>query len=123
MAMLGGDMLESSPFDFGNGYDACESKYLDVLDKVVWYNNLGKYVLAWKDLSPSRSGYIFLNYWEYDYEPELASQLEIIGMIATILYGSYDKSVDRGGINQINSFHRFIDNVTKTYRNNQEETL
>ena len=110
-------MLESSPFDLGKGYDTCKQKYLDALDKVVWYNCLGKCILAWKNITPNTSGCILPNYWDHDYGVETTAQLELIWMIAVIRFGDYGTSPRSGWISDISGFHKFIDAITETYRN------
>lgn len=98
-----------------------ESKWVDVLNTIVRYNGLGEAVLAWKDLSPSKHGYILPDYWERGYSVELEAQLELIWMIAVIWYGDYGTSPRSGWIKHIDEFHNFIDAITNPHLEQKEE--
>ena len=105
MSILGTDQLESFPYDM-----------LDALDNVVWYNDLGEYVVAWKALEPDMTGYISPDYRLVEYPEWIVTQLEMIWIIAVSLYGDYGTSPRSGWIMRIDDFYEFIDRITKTYR-------
>lgn len=117
MAMLGGDMLECSPFDYSEGYDKCEDKYLSTIDSIVWYDGLGEIILGWKKLTPDEfTNYIKPDYRDKGYDEETVVSLELIWMMAVLMYGDYGTSPRSGWIKDISGFHRFIDKITTTYR-------
>ena len=108
MALLGGDMLDG------------EKKILSAIESVVWYNGLGEFIYPWKDKKPNDySGYITPDYYDKGYDEGLVTQLEVIWMIAVMLYGNYGTSPRSGWIEDIDGFKKFIDTITESYR--QEE--
>ncbi len=122
MAILGGDMLDCCNFPVG--YDEGKKdgkKYiLNAIEAVVWYNGLGEFILSWKFKKPNDyTGYIEPDYRDKGYDEETVAQLEVIWMIAVMLYGEYGTSPRSGWIENIEGFEKFIDTITETYR--QEE--
>ena len=96
---------------------------LSAIDSVVWYNGIGEFVLSWKDKEPDMSGYIRPDYREQGYDTETTTNLEFIWMIAVLLYGDYGTSPRSGWIGDIDSFRKFIEAITETYRRDEGNIL
>ena len=95
---------------------------LDALDSVTWYNGLAEEILKWKE-----DGYLdqFEDYslsWSLSkylgYDTETRSQLQVFWMICVELFGECGTSPRFGWILLENkeAFHKFIDDITKNYR-------
>ena len=105
-----------------------EEKLLDALDSVTWYNGLAEIICEWK-----KDGY-FNQYEDYSlswkdetfdsYDLDTRSQLQIIWMICVCLFGDYGTSPRWGWVELENkeAFHDFIDEITKTYRYDLEQS-
>jgi hypothetical protein len=122
MALLGGNMADCTNFAVGcdEGIKKGEKKILSAIEAVVWYNGLGEFILPWRDKKPDDySGYITPDYRDKEYDEGLVTQLEVIWMIAVMLYGNYGTSPRSGWIENIDGFKKFIDTITESYR--QEE--
>ena len=120
MAILGGDMLEN--FEFDEGKKVGEKKIISAIEAVVWYNGLGEFILPWREKTPDDfTDYIRPDYRDKGYEENLVAQLEIIWIIAVMLYGDYGTSPRGGWIENIDGFKKFIDMITETYRQEQGE--
>lgn len=83
---------------------------IDALDSVTWYNGIAEDVLKWKKL-PKDSHGILCPGGFYD-----APGLEVIWMICVCLFGDYGTSPRSGWIENVDSFYEFIDDITKTQR-------
>ena len=110
MSILGREQLESFPYDM-----------LNALDNVVWYNDLGEYVFAWKELEPNITGYISPDYRDNGYPDEIVCQLEMLWIIAVSMYGDYGTSPRSGWITNIDDFYEFVNHITTTYRHDLGE--
>lgn len=119
MAMLGGQDELSELGAYYDGYEACKYKALDTLDSVVWYNGLGEIVSSWANKEPDMSGYIRPDYREQGYDVETVESLDLIWMIAVLLYGDYGTSPRSGWICDTGEFKSFIYAITKSYRENE----
>lgn len=118
MAILGGDMLEGG-YEYSDGFKDGEKKILSAIETVVWYNGLGEFIYPWKDMKPDYTGYIKPDYRDKGYDEETVAQLEVIWMIAVMLYGEYGTSPRSGWIENVDGFNKFIDTITETYRQNE----
>lgn len=107
-----------------NNYGDGEKKILSAIESVVYYNGLGESVYPWKDMKPDDyTGYIRPDYRDKGYDDSLTTQLEVIWMIAVMLYGEYGTSPRSGWIEDIAGFRNFIDAITETYRRDEGNIL
>lgn len=95
--------------------------FIDALDSIVWYNDLGEIVLSWKYKKPDMTGYITPDYRDKGYDIETVTSLEFIWMIAVLMYGDYGTSPRSGWIKDCPDFQSFIYSITRTYRENEGE--
>ena len=102
-----------------------DDRLIEALDSVTWYNGLAEHIVEWKE-----DGY-FKNsgdslFWDWDkfdrLSAEAQNQLQIIWMICVELFGECGTSPRTGWILAENkeSFFQFIDDITKTYRDDIE---
>ena len=91
--------------------------FIDALDSVTWYNGLAEYVMAWKTIytKPFATKDPVMERLS-DLDEEERSQLEVIWMIAVMLFGDYGTSPRSGWIEDIDGFYTFIDRITETHR-------
>lgn len=116
MAILGGDMLESG-YEYSDSFKDGKKYILNAIEAVVLYNGLGEFILPWKFKKPNDyTGYIEPDYRDKGYDDSLVTQLEVIWMIAVMLYGEYGTSPRSGWIENVDGFNKFIDAITETYR-------
>jgi hypothetical protein len=92
-----------------------EEDLLDALDAVVWYNGFGEIISEWEKLEPE-DGTIRAEYYKHEYDAGTTNQLEIIWMIAVLLFGDYGTSPRSGWIEDIESFRKFCHRITQTDR-------
>lgn len=92
-----------------------ETKLLDNLDAITWYNCLAEEITTWKELR-NDNGIIPcpLNHVRNAYE----GQLQFVWMLCVLMFGDYGTSPRYGWINWENKdvFDAFIDDITKTER-------
>lgn len=99
-----------------------EQDYIDALSSIIVYNGLGNYILSWMKLRPQQNSFGLEipsisppeNYGAES--PEDISQLQIIWMIAVMLFGNFGTSPRYGWIDEIEEFERWILNITDDYR-------
>lgn len=91
---------------------------IHALDSVVWYNGYGDIVSGWGDLRPKDGHGEYLtppdNYGAQSKDE--ADQLQVIWMIAVMLFGNYGTSPRYGWIEDIDGFRQFILDITSTDR-------
>lgn len=95
------------------------AQLLDALDYVTWYNNIGEEVYSWKDL-PINTDY-GKTVIKCPGRPWQRQDLEMIWMIAVVLFGNYGTSPRGGWIEDVAGFQGFIRSITKTWRNDVNE--
>lgn len=98
------------------------SDYINALDAVTWYNGLAETVFGWRDI-PKKDGcgdYLLPpdNYgaptgWDTE-------QLQVIWMIAILLYGNYGTSPRCGWIEDVEGFREWILSITETWRSSDD---
>lgn len=99
-----------------------QDRLINALDSVTWYNGLAEIIVKWKDESYFKvygNTSMSLDWDIYDsYDIESKSQLQVIWMICVELFGDCGTSPRTGWIYIDNkgAFHRFIDDITETYR-------
>ena len=103
---------------------------INALDSVTWYNGLAEVVLAWKDLKlehgsvscPDNYGYKIPGLLSVG-DKEYLAQLQVIWMICVVLFGNYGTSPRYGWIEEksLKEFHAFIDSITETQREADDE--
>lgn len=86
---------------------------LDALDAVVWYNGCGEIISEWEKLEPE-DGTIHAEYYKHGYTN--TDQLEMLWMIAVLLFGDYGTSPRSGWIEDVESFRKFCHRITQTDR-------
>lgn len=92
--------------------------YADALDAVTWYNGLAETVIKWINLEPE-DGSIHCPHrycGSEDIEPPDYAQLQVLWMIAVIMFGDYGTSPRFGWITNIEAFRLWISDITKTTR-------
>lgn len=95
---------------------------IDALDSVVWYNGLGETLRKWRhaDLHNQEAILPFTMYWNNEIDPDEYYQLQVIWMICVVLFGDYGTSPRSGWINDWDGFRDFIDKLTTTYMEAEE---
>lgn len=88
---------------------------LDALQGVVSYQGLASELQSWKDIEPSKYGFLSPTYWDKwkNEDAEVCAQLQVFWMICVLLFGEYGTSPRFGWIEDIESFKTFIDLVTR----------
>ena len=95
-------------------------KYINALDSVVWYNGYSEIVYRWKDITPQNySGYL-TPLENYGGSKDEAEQLQVLWMIAVILFGDYGTSPRYGWIENIEEFKKWCLEITQTWRQSEE---
>ena len=96
-------------------------KVLDALDSVTWYNGLAETVYKWADL-PTKSGMIICpkNYGCDSFDSDDDEQLQVLWMIAVVLFGDYGTSPRYGWIEQIDEFRQWCSDITETWRASED---
>ena len=89
---------------------------LDALDSVTWYNGIGEDIREWKDLPIDDEGSIICPYELFAHD----TSKEVIWMICVCLFGEYGTSPRSGWIENVEGFKAFIDEITKTEREDRE---
>lgn len=95
-------------------------KLIYALDSVASYNGLAETLLAWKNLPPDGPSIPCpLRWWETD--DWYGAQLQVLWMICVEMFGDYGTSPRFGWINDVDGFRDFIDQITRTYRETEED--
>lgn len=86
-------------------------KLLDALDAIVSYNGLGGEILSWTELPKTSCGQIVpsKSCWSDD-------QLQVIWMLAVLLFGNYGTSPRGGWIEDVEGFIEFCKRITRLYQ-------
>ncbi len=86
-------------------------KLLDALDAITSYNGLGEEILSWVELSKTPYGQIVTpkRCWSDD-------QLQVIWMLAVLLFGNYGTSPRGGWIEDVEGFIEFCKRITRLYQ-------
>lgn len=90
------------------------SELENALQSVVWYNGLYEELLKWKEVKPKR------DIVTIDVDDP---QLQVFWMIAVELFGDYGTSPRTGWINDIEGFHKWIDDMCYDYFEAKENGL
>ena len=108
-----------------------DNKYVKALDSVTWYNGLGEIVSSWINLQPEKTHGCIVPLPTYgvnvaDFEDRrdaayIIAQLQVIWMIAVMLFGDYGTSPRFGWIENIDGFREWIKKITATYREDELE--
>ena len=89
------------------------------LNSVTWYNGLAEIIVHWKDENYFNTDYDYLS-WKWhtfkSYDMETQNQLQVIWIICVELFGNCGTSPRSGWIEDKAGFYRFVDDITKTYR-------
>ena len=95
---------------------------IDALDSVVYYDGLGETLRKWRYADPHKQEAIlpFTMYWNKEIDPDDYYQLQVIWMICVVLFGDYGTSPRSGWINDWDGFRDFIDKITTTYMEAEE---
>ena len=99
-----------------------DDKLLDSLDSVTWYNGLASEILKWKEDGYLKQYEDFSLSWKWEdfisHDIETRSQLQVFWMICVELFGECGTSPRTGWILLENkeAFHKFIDEITQSYR-------
>ena len=107
----------------GKAMSVCSWKkkdILDALDGVTWYNGLAEEVIRWKDLPILPNGDILAPDIVGE-RSDTGHQLQVIWMIAVFLFGDYGTSPRFGWISDVEGFQRFCQDITKTWREAEED--
>lgn len=105
------------------GTELHKEDLIDALDSVTWYNGLAEEIVHWKDPGyfDERTNSLGWN-WDLfnDFPLEMREQIQIIWIICVELFGDYGTSPRSGWIENIEAFYKFVDEITKTYREIRE---
>lgn len=89
-----------------------DDRLLDALEAVVFYNGLGEIISEWAEIKPDRAYKQILTpdiCWKND-------QLQMIWMIAVIMFGNYGTSPRGGWIENVEGFRDYCKRITRTHR-------
>lgn len=100
---------------------AKDNSLLDALDGVTWYNCLAEEVFSWACL-PTEADYKIITLPK-NVNPmnPYGPQLEVIWMIAVILFGEYGTSPRTGWIENVEGFREFCCDITLTWQEARRE--
>lgn len=92
--------------------------YANALDYVTWYNGLAEDVAKWINLEPKNGSIPCPNYYCGPENSECAdyNQLQVLWMIAVVMFGDYGTSPRYGWITDIAAFRLWVSDITKTTR-------
>ena len=95
---------------------------IEALDAVTWYNGLAPFVFAWKDIPAGEYSKHVLPPEGYgcNDDEDARGQLQVIWIIAVMLFGDYGVSPRFGWIEKIDEFHQWILDITKTWQEYEE---
>lgn len=95
---------------------------LDALDGVTWYNGLAEEVFGWTFLPTEGQEDRKIITFPRSVNPMNpdGQQLEVIWMIAVILFGDYGMSPRTGWIEDIEGFREFCQDITMTWKDKKE---
>lgn len=88
--------------------------YVSALEAVVTYNGLFYVVYGWKDLEPD--GVTIkcpADYGDPDPDPQSREQLEMLWMIAVLLFGDYGVSPRFGWIENVDDFREWVRRISE----------
>lgn len=96
---------------------------IDALDSVVWYNGLGETLRKWRHANPNNQESImpYTMYLNNEIDVGDYNQLQVIWIICVVLFGDYGTSPRSGWIDDWDGFCEFIDKITTTYLEEEEE--
>lgn len=97
---------------------------LDAIDSATWYNGLAPTVFSWLKLEKHKAWRLIPCPARYglgpDDPPWAENQLQIIWMMAVVMFGGYGTSPRFGWIEDNEGFHKFILAITETWRASEE---
>lgn len=93
------------------------SKLECALQSVVWYNGLHEELLKWKEVEPTD---IYGKIVTIDVDDP---QLQVFWMLAVKMFGDYGTAPRVGWINDIEGFHKWIDDMCYDYFEAKENGL
>ena len=117
------DVMENGP----SALEISREDIIDALDSVTWYNCLAEIILEWKNDSYFDKYENYCLSWNWEtfkgYDADTQYQLQVIWMICVELFGECGTSPRSGWILMQNrrEFNKFIDDITKTYRESTKE--
>jgi hypothetical protein len=94
--------------------DQYKDNIIDALDSVTWYNGLAPYVRKWKKTIKKPFATPPDCYGADAFDGTTQAQLQVIWMMAVIMFGDYGTSPRTGWIEDIEGFQKFVDLITQT---------
>lgn len=92
--------------------------YADALDSVTSYNGLAEYVVKWAGLEPDPHSICCPDHYcaPAGMESCVYEQLQVLWMIAVLMFGDYGTSPRFGWIEDVAAFRLWVSDITKLYR-------